>query len=76
MKKLSALCCLAALASCDAVSRTYVVADESTYMVIAPEYTKYVMADPSLDDGSRAIRLRTLETWRLRIEANKKEAPK
>jgi hypothetical protein len=48
---------------------TYVAADRATYDAVAPEYCAYVTNDPSLDDEQRARRRRTVDTWRVRLEA-------
>ena len=50
-------------------SQAYVASDRATYEAVAPEYAGYVNDDPGLDDSQRARRVRTLETWRLRIES-------
>lgn len=49
-------------------TKTYVQADKLTFDAIAPSYKKYVEEDEALDDEQKARRLRTIETWRLRIE--------
>ena len=43
------------------------------YDAIAPSYRAYVEADEKLDAPSKASRMRLLETWKLRIEANTKK---
>ncbi len=55
------------LASCTP-GKAYVDADQATYAVIAPEYVVYVEADAKLTKEQRARRLRTLLTWKLRID--------
>jgi hypothetical protein len=57
------------LASCDTVSRTYVMADRAVYAVLAPEYLAYVQADPELDELAKARRIRTIEGWDRQIAA-------
>ena len=47
----------------------YVSADRATYDAVAPEYLDYVHADPALDEEQRARRTRTIDSWRLRIDA-------
>ena len=47
----------------------YVAADRATYDAVAPEYSAYVHADPSLDADEVARRDRTLQTWDARIRA-------
>jgi hypothetical protein len=49
-------------------SKEYLKSDDLTYKAIAPFYIEYVKADPKLDDDTKAMRLRTVETWRLRID--------
>lgn len=55
-----------------APERAYVEADRATYQAIAPEYGVYVAADANLTAEQRQRRLRTIETWRLRIEAGER----
>lgn len=50
----------------------YVAADRATYNAIAPEYSRYVEADPTLDTEDRALRQSTLATWDLRIRGAEK----
>lgn len=52
----------------------YVAADRATYDAVAPEYSAYVHNDPNLGDDERARRDRTLETWRVRLEAAERNA--
>ncbi len=47
----------------------YVAADRATYEAVAPEYLGYVAADPAMTADQKNRRRRTLETWRLRLEA-------
>lgn len=53
----------------------YVTADRATFEAVAPEYSAYVAADPSLDAEQIARRQRTVATWRLRIEQAEKRSP-
>jgi hypothetical protein len=48
----------------------YVGADAVTYSAVAPYHATYVAADPTMTPDQKARRLRTLESWRLRIEQN------
>ena len=57
------------LGGCRAPETAYFKADRATYTAIAPEYGAYVAADPALSPEQRARRARTLDGWRLRIEA-------
>lgn len=50
------------------VNKDYVRADQATFDAIAPEYKEYVQNDPKLDAAQKMRRLRTVETWKLRIE--------
>ena len=58
------------------VNKDFVKGSELTYKAIAPEYSAYVKADPKLDKDGKALRLLTLETWKTRIDAWKKEVSK
>ncbi len=73
------LLCVAVLAlvvggGCN-VPGEYVEADRLTYEAVAPRYIRYVEADPELakpekkDEKDRI--LRTVQTWKLRIDKNK-----
>jgi len=59
------------LAGCPSVPKEYAAADQATYDAIAPEYTAYVQADPKLTQEQKDRRLRTLQTWKVRINAGK-----
>jgi hypothetical protein len=71
---LFACCGCSALQSLRAPGGAYVAADRATYEALAPEYAAYVAADPALADDERARRTRTLQTWRMRIEAAEQTA--
>ena len=75
MKKFCALAAVSLLASCEGISvaDAYVQADQLTYDAIAPSYRAYVQADEKLDPASKQSRMRLLETWKLRIDANTKK---
>ncbi len=75
MKKLCALAAMALLTGCEGISvaDAYVKADQLTYDVIAPSYRAYVEADEKLDAPSKASRMRLLDSWKMRLEANTKE---
>lgn len=64
-----ALLCL--FASGCTINKDYVKADKLTFDAIAPEYKAYVEKDVALDSDQKARRLRTLETWRLRISKSR-----
>lgn len=49
------------------VDKEYVKADRLTFDAIAPDYVKYVEADPALDQEQKDRRKRTIESWKLRI---------
>jgi hypothetical protein len=49
-------------------SGEYLRADRATFEAISPEYRRYVEADPALSSEEKARRLRTVETWRLRLD--------
>lgn len=57
---------------CGSIAKEYVGADRQTYEAIAPEYQKYVDADPALDADAKALRKATLESWRYRLEQAEK----
>jgi hypothetical protein len=61
------LCCLL-LVSCGAAPQ-YVTADRATFEAVAPEYLKYVDADPALDVSARESRHLTVLTWEMRLKA-------
>lgn len=66
--KLAALSVLfSTLASCG-VSDAYLKADRDTFEAIAPDYSKYVMEDKSLDAKDKEIFLRTVSVWEERIK--------
>ena len=67
MKKLLILAGLA-LGSCTP-TRVYTVADRATFAAIAPAYRDYVIGDATLDVQQRELRLLSVETWRMRLEA-------
>ena len=75
MKKTALLVALALLTGCEGISvaDAYVKADRLTYDAIAPSYQAYVQADDQLDAAAKQSRMRLLETWKLRIEANTKK---
>lgn len=65
--KIAVLC--GVLAGCAGAPPVYVQADRATFDAIAPVYSAYVEADPTIDPELKARRLRTVETWRMRVEA-------
>ena len=52
------------LTGCASIDRT---ADRATFRAIAPEYRLYVANDDDLDEGQKARRMRTVDTWAARI---------
>lgn len=68
LNRCGALLALLLFASCEAVPSTYVQADRATFDAIAPAHRAYVEADATLDEQQKARRIRTLETWLLRLE--------
>lgn len=66
MRKLSKVALLL-LASC-ATPDVYVAADRATFKAIATEYRAYVEADPAMSTADKQRRIRTIETWRIRLE--------
>jgi hypothetical protein len=71
MKSLLPLFFLPLFASCSAVSDAYLRADEATYRAVAPDYARYLTADPNLTPLDRSAALTTLDLWRARIAAAK-----
>lgn len=63
---------LALLGGCGSPTSAYVQADRATFEAVAPEYRAYVTVDGGLDAGQRARRIRTIDTWRLRLESAEK----
>jgi hypothetical protein len=60
------------LPGCGSIAQEYVAADRATYEAVAPEYQKYVDADPALDDDAKALRKATLASWAYRMEQAEK----
>lgn len=66
--KLAAMAALIlAMTSCG-VSDAYLKADRDTFEAIAPDYSKYVNEDESLDAKDKEIFLRTISVWEERIK--------
>jgi hypothetical protein len=56
-------------------SQAYVAADRATFEAVAPAHLIYVAKDPDLDVEQKARRVRTIETWDLRLrQAEKQQA--
>lgn len=66
-----ALILMACLQGCS-ISDEYVKADRLTFDAISPEYRKYIEADSNLSAEEKERRIRTVETWRLRLEKSGK----
>ena len=60
---------------CSGCVGQYVEADRATFDAIAPEYLGYVENDTRLTPDQVARRQRTVETWRMRIEASASSSP-
>lgn len=67
MKRILPLCGLLAV-SCTP-THPYTMADRETFNAIVPDYTRYVRADAQLSQEQRDLKLLTVETWRMRLEA-------
>jgi len=68
---------LAMLGGCAALDQptpTWLAADRATYDAIVPDYRDYVAADRELDEIRRERRLRTVDTWRIRLEDAERRA--
>jgi len=50
------------------LNKDYVKADQATFDAIAPEYRAYVESDAKLDADQKTRRLRTLESWKVRLQ--------
>lgn len=75
MKRLAPLAaCALLLSSCNGISvaSAYLAADRATFDAVAPEYEVYVRGDANLDEAAKAARIRTLTTWKMRLEAQTK----
>lgn len=57
-------------AACSGIDRQRIMADRATFEWFAPLFTRYVLADPTLDEAARATHLRGLEAWDERIRAD------
>jgi hypothetical protein len=74
----SLLCVLCASAvitlssGCAMPAQQYITADRATLNAVGPEYSNYVQTDPGLTPEQQQRRLRTVETWRMRVEAAEK----
>lgn len=62
-------CLLFLAASACVPPHPYTVADRATFDALAPDYTDYVRRDDQLNQAQRELKLLTVETWRLRLEA-------
>lgn len=60
------------LPGCGSIAKQYVEADRKTFDAIAPEYSKYVEADESLDDDAKKLRLANVASWGYRLEQAEK----
>ena len=49
------------------ISPAYVAGDRKTFDAVAPEYRRYVVADPALPQAKKDRRLRTLQAWAARL---------
>lgn len=75
--KLAALALLAlalALTGCPSIATEYVDADKATYEAVGAEYRQYVTDDSKLSAAQKDLRFATLDSWKLRIEAARKDA--
>ena len=70
---LAACVAFLALPACVGPDPLTVKADRDLYKAIAPHHRKYVEADAALTPAEKTTRLRTLETWRIRIESQEAE---
>ncbi|QOV90904.1 hypothetical protein [Humisphaera borealis] len=62
------------IAALDQPTPTWLQADRATYDAITPDYRDYIAADTTLDELRRERRLRTVETWRIRLEDAERRA--
>ena len=68
MKAKPLILLLALVASSCSTSPVYVQADLATYQAISPGYRAYVSADPALTEAQKARRLRTVDSWKARLD--------
>lgn len=68
-KKLSLILAAFTLAGCCCPNAT---AEKATIDVVEPAHRQYVEADESLSEEDKARRLRLLDAWRARVEAEVK----
>jgi len=61
------------LCGCPSIATEYVQADESTLESVGAEYRQYVTDDAKLAQEQKDLRFAKLDSWRLRIEAAKKD---
>lgn len=66
LKKL-ALILLLSFTGC--LNQAYIAADRATLEAIGPEYKAYVLADTTIDEGEKALRLDTLRSWEHRTRS-------
>jgi hypothetical protein len=59
--------------SCCSINQDFVETCDSTWQVIGPEYVEYVKSDETLDESTKAIRLRTAEIFTKLIEKAKEK---
>ena len=51
------------------LNQAYIAADRATLEAIGPEYKAYVLADTTIDEGEKALRLDTLRSWEHRTRS-------
>jgi hypothetical protein len=55
------------------LNQAFVQSVDETWQVIGPRYAAYTEADPDLDEDTKRIRLRSVETFGALIEEAKKQ---
>lgn len=70
MKKLLTLFAALSLSSCCVPD----LAEKATFDVLEPAHRRYVEEDVNLTEEQKARRLRLLDTWKSKVEAEHKEA--
>lgn len=65
---------VASAGGCAAPDAAFVRAERATHQAVAPEYVRYVRADPALSPEQRARRERTVRTWDLSIRQHEQRA--
>lgn len=69
IKRTMSMLCLAVIAASCQPPQAYAQADRDCYNAVAPEYRAYVEQDIQLTEQQKMLRYRTLDVWKLRLDA-------